>query len=78
LGAYGKICLFAFVISIANALELFAALPSLTQFVTVSHLPASLSALPLSLSTLITVVGFSMDRPRRPDATNPSLKKNLD
>jgi hypothetical protein len=80
-GAYGKICSIAFVISIIDALETCAALPSLIQFATVFHLPASSIALPLSPSTLISLSESStssMDRPRRPDAIYPSPKKILD
>jgi hypothetical protein len=56
-----------------------AALPSLTQFAPVFHLPASLSALPLSPSTTITIVDFfDEDRSCRPDPIYKSPKKNLD
>jgi hypothetical protein len=41
-GAFGKICSIAFVVSIIDELEPCAALPSLTQFATVFHLPTSL------------------------------------
>jgi hypothetical protein len=58
LDAYGKICSIAVVTSITDALEPCAALPLLTQFATVFHLPASLNAFPLSPSTRITIVGF--------------------
>jgi hypothetical protein len=58
-GVYGNICSIAFVITITDALEPSAALPSLTQFATVFHLPASLSAFPLSPSTHITIANFS-------------------
>jgi hypothetical protein len=44
--------------SITDALEPCAALPSLTQFATTFHSLASLSALRLSSSTLITIVDF--------------------
>jgi hypothetical protein len=54
----GKICSFTFVISIFNVLEPCAALPSLKQFATVFHLPASLSAFPLTHSTPIKTVEF--------------------
>jgi hypothetical protein len=57
-GAYGRICLIAFVPSITDALEPCAALPSLTQFATVFQLPASLSAFPSSPSTNIIFVDF--------------------
>jgi hypothetical protein len=57
-GAYGKIFSIAFVISISDALEPCAALPSLTHFATVFHLPASLSAFSLSPSTHIKIVDF--------------------
>jgi hypothetical protein len=59
--------LIAFVISITDALEPRAALLSFTQFATTLHLPASLSALPLSPSTLITLVDFFVDE----QATSP-------
>jgi hypothetical protein len=49
-GAYGKICSIAFVTSITDALELCAALLSLTKFATVFHLPASLNAFRLIYS----------------------------
>jgi hypothetical protein len=48
----------ASIIFITDEPEPFAALPSPTQFSTVFHLPASLSAFPLSPSTLTTVVDF--------------------
>jgi hypothetical protein len=57
-GAYGKICSISFVTSITDALEPCAAIPSFTQLAIVFHLPASLSALPLSPTTEITIVGF--------------------
>jgi hypothetical protein len=57
-GAYGKICSIAFVNSITSAHEPCAALPSLTQFDTVFHLPACLNAFRLSPSTYIAIVGF--------------------
>jgi hypothetical protein len=43
---------------IIDALEQCAALPSLSQLATVFHLLASLSGLPLSPSTLITIFDF--------------------
>jgi hypothetical protein len=47
-GAYGKICSIAFVTSITDALEPYAALLTHTQFATVFHLPASLNAFRMS------------------------------
>jgi hypothetical protein len=44
--------------STTDALEPCAALPSLTQYATVFHLPASLNALQLSPSTHIIIVVF--------------------
>jgi hypothetical protein len=57
-GAYGTICSIAFVTSITDALEPCAALPSLTKFSTIFHLPASSNAFRLSFSTSITIVDF--------------------
>jgi hypothetical protein len=48
----------AFVISITDALEPCARLPSLTKFATVFHLPASFNAFRLSPSTNIIIVDF--------------------
>jgi hypothetical protein len=56
--AYGKTCSITFVSSIIDALELCAALPSLAQVAAVFHLPASVGALPLSPSILITIADF--------------------
>jgi hypothetical protein len=47
-GDYGKICSIAFVTSTTDALETCDALPLLTQFAAVFHLPASLNAFQLS------------------------------
>jgi hypothetical protein len=62
-GAYGKICLIAFVTSITDVLDPCAALPPLTQLSTIFHLPASLNTFRLSPSTHILIVGFFDRRP---------------
>jgi hypothetical protein len=53
-----KISSIAFVFSIIEIFKAFAALPSLTQFATVFHLPASSSALLLSYLTLTIILDF--------------------
>jgi hypothetical protein len=53
--------------SITDALELCAALPSLTQSATVFHLPASLNAFKSS---------FSKARPHLPVAAKTTLRQN--
>jgi hypothetical protein len=57
--ARGKACSIAFVISIIDELDHYAALPSLTQFTSELYLPAYLSACPLRPSALITIAGFT-------------------
>jgi hypothetical protein len=57
-GAYGKIFSIAFATSTIDVIEPCAALPLLTQFATVFHLPASLNAFQLSPSTHIIIVVF--------------------
>jgi hypothetical protein len=59
-------------------LEPRAALPLPTQLATVFHLPASLSALPLSPSTLNTIADFIDGQATSTDAIKPSSKKSLD
>jgi hypothetical protein len=73
-GAYGKTCSIAFVTSITDALEPCAALTSLTQFATAFYPPACENALPLSRSTLVTIVDF-FDGQVASNAINPSSKK---
>jgi hypothetical protein len=70
-GACGRICSIAFVISIIDALETCAALPSLIRFATVFHLPASSSALPLNPSTLITITDFFDEQATSPGCDLP-------
>jgi hypothetical protein len=78
-GAYGKICLIAFAISIIDALESCAALPSRTQSATVFRPQAISSALPLSPSTLIIIVDFSDGQATSPECHSPEpQEKNLD
>jgi hypothetical protein len=66
-GAYGKICSIAFVTSTTDALKPCAALPSLTQFATVFHLPASLNAFRFSPSTHNTIIVFFDGQAIRPE-----------
>jgi hypothetical protein len=58
ISANREICSVAFVTFTTDALEPCAALPSLTQFATVFHLPASSNAFQLSPSTHITIAVF--------------------
>jgi hypothetical protein len=62
----------SFVTSTTDALEPCAALPSLTKFATVFHLPASLNAFQLSPSTNTIIVVFFDGQ-----AMSPERHKNL-
>jgi hypothetical protein len=75
-----KICSIAFVTSTTDALEPYAALPSLTQFASVFHLPASLNAFQLSPSTRVIIVDFFDGQAMSPEChlPEPEGKKSLD
>jgi hypothetical protein len=66
-GTYGKTFSTAFVTSTTDVLEPCAALPSLTQFATVFHLPASLNTFQWSHSTNIIIVVFFDEQAMSPE-----------
>jgi hypothetical protein len=65
-----------FVTSTTDALESCSALPSLTQFATVFHLPASSNAFQLSPSTRIIIFDFFDGQAMSPECHKPEPQEN--